>query len=130
MKTRRRILPLVSSVFIIFVLFCSNSALASPNWLPPLSDSYATSPSVGALYVDGQLPARVDVNATPTEDEGSGDIQGIVPPYGWSAAAAVLGAITVIAGVVYYRRRDPIIIDNEPFERSLSPRFDGIMLLS
>jgi hypothetical protein len=119
LKTQRRILPLVSLVFIIFVLFCSKSALASPNWLPSPSDSLATSPSVGALYVDGRLPWLVYVNATPTEDEGSGDIQGIVPLYGWSAAAAVLGTIIAIASVVYYRRRDPIIIDDEPFEQSL-----------
>jgi hypothetical protein len=106
-------------VFIIFVLFYSNSALASPNSLPPLSDSFTTGPSVGALHVDGSTRGRVDWNATPTEGEGSRDILGIMPPYGWSMAAVVLGAMIVIASVVYYRRRDPIIIDDEPLEQSL-----------
>jgi hypothetical protein len=111
LKTWRRILPLVSSVFIIFVLFCWHSTLASPNWLPPLSDSFATSPSIGALYTDGIIPGRVDWDPTPPEGD---DAQFMMSVQNWSTALMALAAIMAIAGTVYYMRRDPVVIDDEP----------------
>jgi hypothetical protein len=104
---------LLSSAFIIFALLCSYTAVASPSWLLPSSRSITTSPSRFALYTDSNALGHINWTPTPTE---GGDIQLMMSFPEWSTAVMVLAAVVVIAGVVNYRRRDPIIIDDESFD--------------
>jgi hypothetical protein len=127
LRTQRRILLLVSSVFIMLVLFCSHNALAGPDWLPPLSDSSAASPSVDALYTDGSMFGHVGWEPTPTQGE---DAQFMMSVQSWSIALMALAVIMAFAGTVYYMRRDPIVIDDEPLGQYQSSELDWTDSLS
>ncbi|MFX1483783.1 MAG: hypothetical protein ACFFCP_11425 [Promethearchaeota archaeon] len=97
-------------VSIIFALLCSFTTVAGPIMPNVSSSRTSTSTTRSILHSDGSIFEHANLTVPqPTEDDVS--LVGLLST--WSSVVIPLAVVGLVAGVIRYLRRDPIIIWDE-----------------